>query len=198
MSGRGGEGAGFLETLLADVEWSGGPLAIEDDKDPEGWRARGLRLSALASCLAKPGFHATLLYRLSRELRKRGLTPLSYGVMLANQALTGAEISHNAEIGPGLRILHPMGVYVGPGTKIGFRATLNQGTSVQKNLAEGSGNPTCGNYLELAPGAKVLGGVEVGDRVWVGPNSAVVSDVEDDTHVLGVPARPMAPGERVP
>jgi serine O-acetyltransferase len=189
---------GLLETLLADVEWSAGTREVRDARDPEGWRPRGLRIGDLLSCLVRPGFHATALHRLSRWCRKRGLSPVSYGIQLLNQAVTGAEISHNAEIGPGLRILHPMGVYVGAGARVGFRSTFNQGSSVQKNLVADSGNPVCGNYLDLAPGAKVLGGVRLGDRVWVGPNSAAVSDVDDDTRVLGVPAKPMGKDERLP
>lgn len=192
-----GRAPGLLETLRADVAWSGGPVAVEDDRDAEGWRVPRVELSALASCLARPGFHATVLYRLSRWCRSRGLTPVSYAIQLLNQALTGAELSHNAEIGPGLRILHPMGVYVGPHVRVGYRSTFNQGSSVQKNLSVESGNPECGNYLEMAPGARVLGAVKVGDRVWVGPNSAAVTDLEDDSRVLGVPATPLPPEHKV-
>jgi serine O-acetyltransferase len=182
---------GLIDTLLADIEWTGGPVSVDDDSDPEGWRAQGLELGRLASCLSKPGFHATVMYRFSRWFREKKLTPLSYGLMLLNQAATGAEISHNADIGPGLRILHPQGVYVGAGVKIGFRSTFNQNTSVQKNMTEGSGEPSVGNYLGLAPGARILGRVEVGDRVLVGPSSAVIGDVEDDATMFGVPAEPM-------
>jgi len=180
---------GFWETLAADIEWSAGPVEGVDDKDPEGWRARGFKLGNLASCLQRPGFAATVLYRVARYCKTHGHPLLSGGLMLANQTLTGAELSHNADIGPGLRILHPMGVYVGPHVHIGIRSTINQGASVQKNLNEGSGNPDCGNYLQLSPGARILGKVEIGDRVWVGPNSVVVDDVPDDTTVFGIPAK---------
>ena len=189
---------GLLESLLADVEWNAGELPGVDDHDPEGWRASRLDVKALVSCLPRPGFHAAVLYRLSRWFRKRGLKPVSFGLQLVNQALTGAEISHNADIGPGLRILHPTGVYIGSDVRIGFRSTFNQGSAVQKNLNEGSGNPDCGNYLAMSPGAKVLGGVRVGHRVWVGPNSTAVADIDDDTTVLGVPARPLPPDEEMP
>lgn len=182
---------GLLETLLADIEWTGGPVEVSDDTDSEGWRAQGLELRRLAACASRLGFHATLLYRLSRWLRLQGLSPLSAGLTVVNQLITGAELSHNAEIGPGLRLLHPQGVYVGPGAKIGFRATLNQHAAVQKNMTEGSGEPSCGNYLALGPGAKVVGRITVGDRVFVGPNSVATEDVPDDTQLFGVPAAPV-------
>lgn len=180
----------LLETLLADIEWTGGPVDVADDTDPEGWRAQGLEPARLLACLPKLGFHATLMYRVSRWLKLRGLSPLSFGVMTLNQLITGAELSHNAEIGPGLRILHPQGVHVGPGSKVGFRATFNQHAAVQKNMTDGSAEPVCGNYLELGPSAKVVGRISVGDRVFVGPNSVAIEDVSDDTTVFGVPAKP--------
>jgi serine O-acetyltransferase len=196
MSSKEKRTPGLVETLLADIEWTGGPVEVADDRDPEGWRAEGLELARLLSCLPKLGFHATVMYRLSRWLKLRGLSPLSFGLQTLNQLVTGAELSHNADIGPGLRILHPQGVYVGPGSKIGYRATFNQQAAVQKNMTEGSAEPRCGNYLELGPGAKIVGRVEVGDRVFIGPNSVAVDDVPDDATVFGVPAKPY--DERMP
>ena len=182
---------GFWETILADIEWSGGPVDVDDPDDPEAWKTRKLELSRLASSLSRLGFHATLMYRCSRWLRTHHLPMLSYPLMVVNQVITGAELSHNAEIGPGLRILHPIGIYVGPHVKIGFRSTFNQNAAVSKNMTEGSAEPTCGNYLELGPGAKIMGKVDVGHRVFVAPNSLVVEDVPDDAKVIGVPAHPI-------
>ena len=189
---------GLWETLLADIEWSGGPVEVADDSDPEGWRASGLELGRLLSCSTKLGFHATWMYRVSRWLRSRNLGLLSGGLTMLNQIVTGAELSHNADIGPGLRILHPVGVHVGAGVKIGFRSTFNQNAAVSKNMSDRSAEPVCGNYLALGPGAKIMGKIEVGDRVFVGPNSVAMEDVPDDTTVVGVPAKPVDEGFEMP
>jgi serine O-acetyltransferase len=181
---------GFWETVLADIEWSASAVEVDPD-DPEGWRSKGFKPMSLAACLAKPGFHATFMYRVSRWFRKQGMPFISYPLMLVNQTITGAELSHNADIGPGLRLLHPMCVYIAPDVKLGFRSTLNQGTAISKSLNEGSAPPEIGNYLLLSPGAKIVGRVKVGHRVLIGPNSAVVTDVEDDAVVMGVPATPI-------
>ncbi len=186
-----GKRPGFWETLLADIEWSGGPVEVADDSDRSAWRAKGLELSRLAGCLTRLGFHATWMYRVSRWLKTHDHSLLSGGVMMVNQVITGAELSHNADIGPGLRILHPVGIYVGPYVRIGFRSTFNQNVAVSKNMTDGSAEPACGNYLSMGPGATVMGRVTVGDRVFVGPNSLAVEDIADDTTVIGVPARPM-------
>jgi len=189
---------GLLETILADIEWSAAELEHVDPYDPEGWRARGVDPKALLSCLSRVGFHATWMYRVSRWLKKRKMPFLSYPLMVANQTVTGAEISHNADIGPGLRILHPMGIYVGSDVKIGFRSTFNQGSAVSKSMREGSSEPEIGNYLQLSPGAKIMGDVKVGDRVQVGPNSVIVNDTNDDEKVMGVPAKPIPEDEELP
>ena len=188
---------GFWETLLADVEWSGGPVEVADESDPEGWRPSGLELRRVAACVTRLGFHATWMYRVSRWLREHHLTALSGGLTVINQVITGAELSHNADIGPGLRILHPVGVYVAAGVKIGFRSTFNQNAAVSKNMNGPSAEPVCGNYLALGPGAKVMGQITVGDHVFIGPNSVAIEDVPDGTTVLGVPATPVPEGFRM-
>ena len=58
--------AGFWETIRADIEWSGGPVDVSDDTDPEGWRASGLELARIAACVTKLGFHSTWMYRVAR------------------------------------------------------------------------------------------------------------------------------------
>ncbi len=194
---RDGE-VGLLETLLADVEWSAGELQDVDPHDPDGWRAKKVDAKAVLSCLSRVGFHATLMYRISRWLKKRRMPYLSYPLMVLNQTITGAELSHNADIGPGLRILHPMGIYVGSDVKVGFRSTFNQGAAISKSMREGSAEPEIGNYLQLSPGAKIMGGVKVGDRVQVGPNSVLISDSESDERVMGVPAKPIGADEELP
>lgn len=186
------------ETLLADIDWTGGPVEVADDSDPEGWRTSRLELRRLAFCMTRLGFHATWMYRIARWLRNHDHSLLSGGVTVLNQVITGAEISHNAEIGPGLRILHPIGIYVGPNVKIGFRSTFNQNSAISKNMTENSAEPVCGNYLALGPGAKIMGKITVGDRVFVGPNSALMEDTTDDTTVLGVPAKPIGDESTMP
>ena len=44
--------------------------------------------------------------------------------------------------------------------------------------------------MRIGAGAKVLGPVRVGDRVWIGANAVVLADVPDDTLVGGVWRRP--------
>ena len=54
------------------------------------------------------------------------------------------------------------------------------------NISE---NVKIGNYVYLAPGVKVLEGVEIRERVIVGANSVVTKSIyEDNTTWVGFPA----------
>jgi serine O-acetyltransferase len=52
-----------------------------------------------------------------------------------------------------------------------------------------------GDNVYFGPGAKVIGDTKVGNNVVVAANSLVITDVADNTTVIGVPARPMPGGQ---
>ena len=49
--------------------------------------------------------------------------------------------------------------------------------------------PVIGDNVEICCGAKVIGGITVGDNVLIGANAVVVKDVPPNSVVAGVPAR---------
>jgi serine O-acetyltransferase len=51
--------------------------------------------------------------------------------------------------------------------------------------------PVIGARATIGSGAKIIGPVRVGAHARVGANSVVLSDVPEDTTVVGVPARPV-------
>lgn len=53
----------------------------------------------------------------------------------------------------------------------------------------GKGTPVIGNHVFLGAGSKVIGKVIVNDFVFVCPNSVIVTDVEVDSVVSGIPAK---------
>lgn len=84
-------------------------------------------------------------------------------------------ISPGASIGPGLRLIHPNNILIPAGVKIGARCLLFHevtiGTGPQPGL------PTIGNDVDIYVGARVLGGIVIGDRSMVGANCAVTRDL---------------------
>jgi serine O-acetyltransferase len=56
-----------------------------------------------------------------------------------------------------------------------------------------------GNHVVVGAGAKILGGIKIGDNVKIGANSVVLKSVPPNSTVIGIPARIIkSEGERVP
>ncbi len=96
--------------------------------------------------------------------------------------LTGVDISPAADIGPGFVVHTAHGVLVGE-VKIGANCLVQHGVA----LTHGTG--LVGNNVYFGPGAKVIGRAKIGNNVVVVANSLVMTDVPDNTTVIGVPAR---------
>jgi serine O-acetyltransferase len=78
--------------------------------------------------------------------------------------------------------------------------TLFQGVTLGGTGKErGKRHPTLGSHVVVGAGAKILGGITVGDNVKVGANSVVLKNVSANSTVIGVPARVIkTQGERLP
>lgn len=89
------------------------------------------------------------------------------------------------DIGPGLFIQHGFATII-TAKKIGADCWVNQQVTIGH---KGALAPVIGDRVRIAAGAKVLGGVVVGNDVTVGANAVVVKNVPDGCTVVGVPAR---------
>jgi serine O-acetyltransferase len=112
---------------------------------------------------------------------------LAWGYWTA--AVTGVDISPLAEIGPGFVVHTAHGVLVG-------QVTMGSNCIVQSGVALTYGTGKVGNNVYFGPGAKVIGHARIGNNVVVVANSLVMTDVPDNTTVIGVPARIRLPRGR--
>jgi serine O-acetyltransferase len=137
-------------------------------------------------------FAAVALLRLAQALGAR-VPPAGSLVKQLNHLLTGCDAAYQAEIGPGLVLYHPTGVVIGPGCRVGARATIMQGVTLGSDEVivggEQAGSPVVGDDAFIGPGAAIFGAVELGDRVQVGANSVVSSSFGSDVVIAGAPAR---------
>jgi len=163
------------------------------DRDPAA-------ASTLEVILTYAGFHALLAYRVAHRLHLWGIPLLPRMVSQFARWLTGIEIHPAATIGTGFFIDHGMGVVVGETAEIGDYVTLFQGVTLGGTGKEhGKRHPTIGNHVVIGAGAKILGGIRVGDNVKIGANSVVLKSIPSNSTVIGVPARIIkAEGERMP
>ena len=134
------------------------------------------------SLVFKANFQAVFLYRISHWLFELGLVYPAWFVARMNQALTGADIEFNAEIGEGMFISHPSGIVIGRGTKIGARVTLYQGVTF--GLKEWDTDaprvfPQVGDRCRFFAHAVIIGGVKIGHDCTVAAQALISRDVSD-------------------
>lgn len=98
------------------------------------------------------------------------------------RTLTGVIIDPHAEIGPGFLVHSPYAVLVG-GTRIGANCTVQSGVLIS------AGSRGIGDNVYFGAGAKLLADSKIGNNVVIVANSLVLTDVADNTTIVGVPAR---------
>ena len=94
-------------------------------------------------------------------------------------------ISAQSEIGDGVSFPHPIGVVIGFGVKMGTNCVIYQEVTLGQNKRE---FPIVGDNVVIFAGAKIIGGVTIGDNVIVGTNAVVVRDIPSNCIVAGNPA----------
>src|ERR1043165_1548589 len=163
------------------------------DRDPAA-------TSWLEVVLTYAGFHAVLAYRVSHWLKTHRVPFLPRFISQAARILTGIEIHPSATIASGFFLDHGMGVVIGETAEIGNSVTLFQGVTLGgKGKERGKRHPTLGSHVVVGAGAKILGGITIGDNVKIGANSVVLKNVSANSTVIGVPARVIkTQGERLP
>ncbi|MBE25005.1 MAG: serine O-acetyltransferase [Rhodospirillaceae bacterium] len=147
--------------------------------------------SALEVIFCYPGFHAIVFYSLSSCAWRNGLKLLGRFISHLGRILTGIEIHPAATVGDRLFIDHGMGVVIGATTEIGNDVTLYQGvtlggTSLKRGIKR---HPTLEDGVIVGAGAKILGPIIIGKNARVGSNAVVVTNVDAETTVVGVPAK---------
>src|SRR6266550_1707615 len=168
-------------------------LAVVFQRDPAA-------TSRLEVILTYAGFHALAAYRLAHRLEAWGVPFLPRVISQVARFFTGVEIHPAAKIGRGFFIDHGMGVVIGETAEIGDYVTLFQGVTLGGTGKDrGKRHPTLGNHVVVGAGAKILGGIRIGDNVKIGANSVVLKSVPENSTVIGVPARVIkTQGERLP
>lgn len=140
--------------------------------------------------LKSTGFWAVLEYRM-RKARSNGWVPWltlllpNFVLRLFVSSFLDVELSSRSRIGPFFQLPHPTGVIVAPGCEIGAHVTIFQQVTLgywQDRV------PRIRSHAAIFAGAKIIGGVTLGRRCFIGANAVVVKDVPNWHTAVGVPA----------
>jgi serine O-acetyltransferase len=101
-------------------------------------------------------------------------------------AVSGSDVPLNSSIAGGLVLPHPNGVVLHPEARIGPNCILFQQVTI--GTGPKPGVPELGGHVDVGPGAKILGGVRIGDHAVIGANAVVLSDVPEGCVAVGIPA----------
>ncbi|MCZ6727257.1 MAG: DapH/DapD/GlmU-related protein [Acidobacteria bacterium] len=138
----------------------------------------------LESLLFENGYQAVVMHRIAHWFRRRGIPLFGPLVARVSLLLTGVDIAPEAVIGPGLRIAHGVGLVIGNKARLGARATLlHQVTIGAPSTRRITEMPQLGDDVFVAAGARLIGGITIGDRVFIGANTVLTRDVPSDAKV---------------
>jgi len=163
----------------------------------ENLRRDAARYASLGGWYSNPGFWIGAVYRLGvwgdslpaallripvRILYRLARFPLRH---LLNVDIWASR--SGSKIGAGLCLIHPNNIVIGSGVEIGTDCLIFHEVTLGTGLVPGF--PKIGNNVDIYVGARILGGVTVGDHSMIGANCVVTRNVPSGSVVLAAPSQ---------
>ena len=153
--------------------------------------------SKLSVVLTYPGAKAVFFHRIANFFAIAKFNLIARIISQFSRFLTGIEIHPNAKIGKNLFIDHGMGVVIGETSEIGDNVTIYHMVTLggispsinsddQRNTKR---HPTLMDNVVVGSGAQILGPVVVGKNAKIGANAVVTKDVDENSVMVGIPAK---------
>ena len=153
--------------------------------------------SKLSVILTYPGAKAVFFHRIANFFAIAKFNLIARIISQFSRFLTGIEIHPNAKIGKNLFIDHGMGVVIGETSDIGNNVTIYHMVTLggispsinsddQRNTKR---HPTLMDNVVVGSGAQILGPVVIGKNAKIGANAVVTKDVDENSVMVGIPAK---------
>lgn len=150
---------------------------------------------------SQPGFWFSATFRFGSWAHqiKNGPARLAFlaaykTAVLPWQLFKQIDIPAKTQIGEGICFHHPQNIMVAPTSSIGANCTLYHEVTVGRGPTPGV--PHIGDNVIIYAGAKILGGIKIGDNVEIGANTVVTRDVPSNS-VVSAPSARAIPRETV-
>ena len=167
---------GHLAKCKADIRADHRALRQSDAR----YAGSGRKGSLAGDAVQRIGFQMMVCYRLMRLQRGLGLGILARVSSRAMRHLYSADIHWDAQLAPGVVIVHGTGLVVSHAARVGSGCILFQhvtlGESIHPSRRE-VGAPTLEEDVHVGPGATLLGPIRVGRGSKVTASALVMQDV---------------------
>lgn len=109
----------------------------------------------------------------------------------------GIELPYSVVLGRRVVIEHQGAIVIHGSSEIGDDSIIRQGVTLgNRYLDRPLEAPKLGKRVNVGAGAKLLGGITIGDDAIIGANAVVLHDVPSGATVVGIPAKPI--GSKTP
>ncbi len=153
--------------------------------------------SKFSVILTYPGVKAVFFHHIANFFSIAKFDLIARMISQLSRFLTGIEIHPKAKIGKNLFIDHGMGVVIGETSEIGDNVTIYHMVTLggispsinsddQRNIKR---HPTLKDNVVVGSGAQILGPVVVGKNAKIGANAVVTKDVQENSVMVGIPAK---------
>lgn len=89
----------------------------------------------------------------------------------------------------GLKIAHPFSIIINKKAKIGSNCTIRGNVCIGNDGFDNENIPVIGNNVNIGWGAIIYGKISIGDNCIIGANSTVNKSFENNSIIVGSPAR---------
>jgi serine O-acetyltransferase len=163
-------------------------LIRTDLREKARWLYGADSRAEVIKALMTDGSGAMVCYRAMQAARRHNSPVLEMFFNKVNSSVNNCIIGRGADFGPGFVLIHATGVVINGEVRGGARVFLEHQVTMG---AERGDSPELGDDIFVGAGAKVVGSVHIGSGAKVGANAVVVHDVDPDTTVVGIPAKPV-------
>ncbi len=172
-----GAGPAPIRDFVAAVKADHRALAQSHERWDPRWHEQG---SGISSSVVNAGFQILLGYRLMRCFRDLGLPLATRLTARAVRHSFGADIHWDAELAPGVVVVHGFGLAISHAARVASGCVLSQNVTLglsRDPLTGAVGAPNLGANVVVGPGAALIGPIEVGEDSKIMANCTVTQSI---------------------